>query len=120
MAFLAVNRNGEELVFNDLPTYDRVEDTWQINCTREVLVYDDPHDFSAGHHCEEVDDSDYGIHYLKAQLRKLQVISCHSRTIRRNMLITKQQETNMREDIMYYTYLSQFIISKVTFTFLHR
>ena len=29
MAYLAVNRNGEELVFNDCPIYDRVEDTWK-------------------------------------------------------------------------------------------
>lgn len=71
MAWLAVNRNGEELVFNDLPTYDRVEDTWKVNCTREELVYDDPHDFSAGHHCEEVDDSDYGITLPKGTIEKI-------------------------------------------------
>lgn len=71
MAFLAVNRNGEELVFNELPTYDRVEDTWKVNCTREELVYDDPHDFSAGHHWEEVDDSDYGVTLPKGTIEKI-------------------------------------------------
>lgn len=29
MAYLAVNRDGEELVFNDCPIYDRVEYTWK-------------------------------------------------------------------------------------------
>lgn len=41
MAYLAVNRNGEELVFNDCPIYDRVEDTWKIPMLRWELVYDD-------------------------------------------------------------------------------
>ena len=71
MAFLAVNRNGEELVFNDLPTYDRVEDTWKVNGTREELVYDDPYDFSAGHHCEEVDDSDCGVTLPEGTIEKI-------------------------------------------------
>lgn len=39
MAYLAVNRNGEELVFNDCPIYDRVEDTWKIPMLRWELVY---------------------------------------------------------------------------------
>lgn len=30
MAWLAVNRNGEELIFNNQPIYDRVEDTWKV------------------------------------------------------------------------------------------
>lgn len=34
MAYLAVNRDGEELVFNDYPIYDRVEDTWKIPMLR--------------------------------------------------------------------------------------
>ena len=34
MAYLAVNRDGEELVFNDCPIYDRVEDTWKIPMLR--------------------------------------------------------------------------------------
>lgn len=42
MAYLAVNRDGEELVFNDCPIYDRVEDTWKIPMLRWELVYDDP------------------------------------------------------------------------------
>lgn len=41
MAYLAVNRDGEELVFNDCPIYDRVEDTWKIPMLRWELVYDD-------------------------------------------------------------------------------
>ena len=45
MAFLAVNRNGEELVFNDLPTYDIVEDTWKDYGTREEHNYEDTHEF---------------------------------------------------------------------------
>lgn len=71
MAFLAVNRSGEELVFNDLPTYDRAEDTWKVNGTREELVYDDPYDFSAGHHWEELNDSDYGVTLPEGTIEKI-------------------------------------------------
>lgn len=61
MAYLAVNRDGEELVFNDYPIYDRVEDTWKIPMLRWELVYDDPDDHSAGVHKAEVRDDDYGV-----------------------------------------------------------
>ena len=61
MAYLAVNRDGEELVFNDCPIYDRVEDTWKIPMLRWELVYDDPDDHSAGVHEDEVRDDDYGV-----------------------------------------------------------
>lgn len=61
MAYLAVNRNREELVFNDCPIYDRVEDTWKIPVLRWRLVYDDPHDHNAGVHEDEVRDDDYGV-----------------------------------------------------------
>ena len=61
MAYLAVNRNGEELVFNDCPIYDRVEGTWKIPMLRWELVYDDPDDHSAGVHKAEVRDDDYGV-----------------------------------------------------------
>lgn len=61
MAYLAVNRDGEELVFNDCPIYDRVEDTWKIPMLRWELVYDDPDDHSAGVHENEVRDDDYGV-----------------------------------------------------------
>lgn len=61
MAYLAVNRNGEELVFNDCPIYDRVEDTWKIPMLRWELVYDDPHDHSAGVHEDEISYDDYGV-----------------------------------------------------------
>lgn len=61
MAYLAVNRDGEELVFNDCPIYDRVEDTWKIPMLRWELVYDDPYDHSAGVHEDEVRDDDYGV-----------------------------------------------------------
>lgn len=61
MAYLAVNRNGEELVFNDCPIYDRVEDTWKIPTLRWELVYDDPHDYSAGVHEDEVSRRGTGV-----------------------------------------------------------
>lgn len=61
MAYLAVNRDGEELVFNDCPICDRVEDTWKIPMLRWELVYDDPDDHSAGVHEDEVRDDDYGV-----------------------------------------------------------
>ena len=77
MAFLAVNRNGEELIFNDLPTYDRVEDTWKVLGVRSELVYDDPHDYSAGTHEETVMMMITVSPYLKEQLKKLLVVRCH-------------------------------------------
>ena len=61
MAYLAVNRNGEELAFNDCPIYDRVEGTWKIPMLRWELVYDDLDDHSAGVHEDEVRDDDYGV-----------------------------------------------------------
>lgn len=71
MAFLAVNRNGEELIFNDQPIYDRVEDTWKVLGVRSELVYDDPHDFSAGTHEENVNDDDYGVTLPKGTIEKI-------------------------------------------------
>lgn len=71
MAFLAVNRNGEELIFNDLPTYDRVEDTWKIVETRSEIVYNDPYDFSAGMHEEDINDDDYGVTLPNGTIKKI-------------------------------------------------
>lgn len=71
MAFLAVNRNGEELIFNDLPTYDRVEDTWKVLEVRSEIVYNDPYDFSTGVHEETVDDDDYGVTLPKGTIKKI-------------------------------------------------
>lgn len=61
MAYLAVNRDGEELIFNECPIYDRVEDTWKVPITRWGIVYDDPDNYDAGVHEEEIRDDDYGI-----------------------------------------------------------
>lgn len=71
MAFLAVNRNGEELIFNDEPIYDRVEDTWKVLGVSQELVYDDPYDHSAGTHVESVSDDDYGITLPKGTIGKI-------------------------------------------------
>lgn len=71
MAFLAVNRDGEELIFNDLPTYDRVEDTWKVLETRSEIVYNDPYDFSAGVHEETVNNDDYGVTMPKGTIDKI-------------------------------------------------
>lgn len=71
MAWLAVNRDGEELIFNNLPTYDRVEDSWKVLGIREELVYDDPHDYSAGVHTKAVNDDDYGVTLPKGTIEKI-------------------------------------------------
>ena len=71
MAWLAVNRDGEELIFNNLPTYDRVEDSWKVLGIREELVYDDPHDYSVGVHSETVSDDDYGVTLPKGTIEKI-------------------------------------------------
>lgn len=71
MAFLAVNRDGEELIFNNQPIYDRVEDTWKVLGVREEIVYDDPHDYSAGVHSETVSDDDYGVTLPKGTIEKI-------------------------------------------------
>lgn len=41
MAYLAVNRDGEELIFNECPIYDRVEDTWKVPMIRWDKIRDD-------------------------------------------------------------------------------
>lgn len=71
MAWLVVNRNGEELIFNDQPIYDRVEDTWKVLGVRSELVYDDPCDYSAGVHTEDVNDDDYGVTLPKGTIEKI-------------------------------------------------
>lgn len=71
MAFLAVKRNGEELIFKGRPTYSRVEDTWKVLGIREELVYDDPCDYSAGVHTQIVDNDDYSITLPKGTIEKI-------------------------------------------------
>ena len=71
MAFLAVNRTGEELIFNNLPIYDRVEDTWKFPDIRSELVYDDPDNPSDGVHWVDVEDSDYGVTLPKGTIYKI-------------------------------------------------
>ena len=71
MAWLVVNRVNEELVFNECPTYDRVEDIWKIPNEREELVYDDNYDYSAGSHWETVEDADYGVKLPKGTIKKI-------------------------------------------------
>ena len=71
MAFLVVNRNGEELIFNNQPIYDRVEDTWKVLRVRPELVHDDPHDYSAGAHTEDVSDDDYGVTLPEGTIEKI-------------------------------------------------
>lgn len=71
MAFVAVNRDGEELIFNSKPVYDRVEDTWKVLGIKEELVYNDPHDHSAGVHSEIVNNDDYGVTLPKGTIEKI-------------------------------------------------
>lgn len=71
MAWLAVNRYGEELIFENEPEYDRVEDTWKVLGIREELMYDDPNDYSAGVHTGAVSDDDYGIKLPEGTIEKL-------------------------------------------------
>ncbi len=68
MAFVAISRDNRELIFDDKPEYDRVEDCWRTP-KEDILVYTDYADFSAGVKWEE--DFFYGIELPKGSIRKL-------------------------------------------------
>lgn len=68
MAFVAVSRDGHELIFDDKPEYDRIEDCWRTNDGEEI-VYNDFADFSAGVHRE--DRFFYGIELPKGTIKKM-------------------------------------------------
>lgn len=67
MAYVVLSRNNQELMFDDKPEYDRVDDCWKEPDGEEV-VYDDYADFSAGVHRE--DKFFYGINFPGVQSRK--------------------------------------------------
>lgn len=68
MAYLAVDRNNQELMFDGKPIYDRIEDCW-VEDDGDELVYNDYADFSAGVHWE--DKVFYGIELPKGTIEKI-------------------------------------------------
>lgn len=68
MAYLAISRDNRELMFNESPEYDRIDDCWRQSDGEEI-VYNDYADFSAGIHRE--DKFFYGIELPKGTIRKL-------------------------------------------------
>ena len=44
MAYLAVSRDNREIMFNEKPEYDRIEDCWKENDGEEI-VWNDYYDF---------------------------------------------------------------------------
>ena len=68
MAFVVKTRGNRELIFDDKPEYDRIDDCWRQSDGEEV-VYNDYADFSAGVHRE--DKYFYGIDLPKGSIRKL-------------------------------------------------
>lgn len=68
MAFVAISRDNQELIFDKKPEYDREEDCWRTT-EGDILVYEDYADFSAGTKWEE--NFFYGIDLPKGSIRKL-------------------------------------------------
>lgn len=70
-AYLAVNKNGDEKIFEECPTYHRLKEQWVIETEREVLVYIDYHDFSKGTEWAIDKETDEGITLPNGSIEKL-------------------------------------------------
>lgn len=68
MAYLAVSRDNREIMFNEKPEYDRIEDCWKENYGEEI-VWNDYADFDAGVHIE--DRFFYGIEIPSGTIKKI-------------------------------------------------
>lgn len=68
MAYLAVSRDNREIMFNEKPEYDRIEDCWKENDGEEI-VWNDYYDFDAGVHRE--DRFFYGIELPSGTIKKI-------------------------------------------------
>jgi len=70
-AYLSVNKNGDERIFEECPTYHRLKEQWVVEDEREELVYIDNYDYSAGTRWETTIDYYYGILLPKGSIKKL-------------------------------------------------
>lgn len=70
-AYLAVNKNGDERIFEECPTYHRLKEQWVIETEREELVYIDNYDYSAGTQWETTTEYYYGVPLPKGSIKKL-------------------------------------------------
>nr|DAF43867.1 MAG TPA: hypothetical protein [Myoviridae sp. ctNQV2] len=70
-AYLAVNKNGDERIFEECPTYHRLKEQWVIETEREGLVYIDNYDYSAGTRWETETEYYYGVPLPKGSIKKL-------------------------------------------------
>lgn len=78
-AYLTVNKNGDERIFEGCPTYhcaggeckNRLKEQWVIETEREGLVYIDNYDYSAGTRWETETEYYYGVPLPKGSIKKL-------------------------------------------------
>ena len=70
-AYLVVNKNGDERIFEGCPTYHRLKEQWVIESEREGLAYIDNYDYSAGTRWETTIDYYYGVPLPKGSIKKL-------------------------------------------------
>lgn len=71
MAYLVVNKNGDERIFEECPTYHRLKEQWVNENEKEELIFIDNYDYSAGTQWETTIEYCYGIPLPKGSIKKL-------------------------------------------------
>lgn len=71
MAYLVVNKNGDERIFEECPTYHRLKEQWVNEIEKEELTFIDNYDYSAGTQWETTIEYCYGIPLQKGSIKKL-------------------------------------------------
>lgn len=71
MSYLVVNKNGDERIFEECPTYHRLKEQWVNEIEKEELTFIDNYDYSAGTQWETTIEYCYGIPLPKGSIKKL-------------------------------------------------
>lgn len=71
MAYLVVNKNGDERIFEECPAYHRLKEQWVNEIEKEELTFIDNYDYSAGTQWETTIEYCYGIPLPKGSIKKL-------------------------------------------------
>lgn len=71
MAYLVVNKNGDERIFEECPTYHRLKEQWVNEIEKKELTFIDNYDYSAGTQWETTIEYCYGIPLPKGSIKKL-------------------------------------------------
>lgn len=71
MAYLVVNKNGDERIFKECPTYHRLKEQWVNEIEKEELTFIDNYDYSAGTQWETTIEYCYGVPLPKGSIKKL-------------------------------------------------